>query len=637
MSSPYSALAAKVREKYPDAYKDMSDEQLGKAVIAKYPQYGDMVKASSTPSSTPGGYKAGETPNPLTRASEIITGSPHPIDELKSEIPYYLHHPGEYLKGAAELPFRMASQAMLHPVQTATSLTGGPEFAEDIKARRYGSAAADVGAGALNAFGMAKGAEGARPMAEGTATGLNRLGVPSDLGGVHEALHLPEWTHAGPTHAQKLYEIAVAPTGAKVSEQSNMRESWKRAAPYIADETRGRPIRTGEGGAFRAVGRLQAIQNRLWDQHVAPVVNEFGNYLRSGSPVAQTIRDSFDPFDKANKPSAVKAGDKLADFYDRPMSVSEMATNLKKLNADKGVSQFYSLDPNAQAQLVQADPAIHGKLVARRVLADTLFQAVEDLGGERLGNSFKEVRKDYGALNSMEDQLLNMKVPTPEGIGRRLINTARGVLHPFNVGSTGGYMRVPLDTFLRVNNPNNLVPNAFNILGRSDLTLPKGPDVVVKPPRGLLPPPGGTSEGKPPFGGIRGKERGLTERGPVPGGPSTKLPPRTGYEAANPADRGEALARIPGRSYRVPPGTDIRTPPPGYSTGSTPSVTSQPVPEVEAHVAGLVRAGKLSRGEVMRMVRKGILGQGAATRIFKQAGSLPEPPEATPRNVRGSE
>ena len=47
MSSPYSALAAKVRAKFPGTYDDMSDDALGQAVVQKHPEYQDLVQPPS--------------------------------------------------------------------------------------------------------------------------------------------------------------------------------------------------------------------------------------------------------------------------------------------------------------------------------------------------------------------------------------------------------------------------------------------------------------------------------------------------------------------------------------------------------------------------------------------------------------
>jgi hypothetical protein len=54
-------------------------------------------------------------------------------------------------------------------------------------------------------------------------------------------------------------------------------------------------------------------------------------------------------------------------------------------------------------------------------------------------------------------------------------------------------------------------------------------------------------------------------------------------------------------------------------------------PEVEPHLAELVQSGKLTHGEILRMSRTGVLGEGAAARIFRLARGkgIPPPPAAT--------
>jgi hypothetical protein len=44
MSSPYSALAGKIRAKFPGAYDDLSDDDLGKKIVDKHPEYKDLVR-----------------------------------------------------------------------------------------------------------------------------------------------------------------------------------------------------------------------------------------------------------------------------------------------------------------------------------------------------------------------------------------------------------------------------------------------------------------------------------------------------------------------------------------------------------------------------------------------------------------
>jgi hypothetical protein len=70
MSSPYSALASKVRAKFPGAYDDLSDDALGQAVVQKHPEYQDLVNMSpgamQTAPGAPVTQAPKETPPPKT-------------------------------------------------------------------------------------------------------------------------------------------------------------------------------------------------------------------------------------------------------------------------------------------------------------------------------------------------------------------------------------------------------------------------------------------------------------------------------------------------------------------------------------------------------------------------------------------
>ena len=103
-------LAKLIREKYPDAYKDMSDEDLEKAVVAKYPQYADLVTEpevkgdmSLVPQPTFGEPTASivpEKPKPLAKPKDsfikrlgtsVVSAATHgPIAGLKTLIDPYI-------------------------------------------------------------------------------------------------------------------------------------------------------------------------------------------------------------------------------------------------------------------------------------------------------------------------------------------------------------------------------------------------------------------------------------------------------------------------------------------------------------------------------------------------------------------
>jgi hypothetical protein len=66
MSSQYSALAGKIRDKFPGQYDDLSDDDLGKKVIAKHPEYQDLVQ------SIPGEVPERQTLAPLPKPPGVL-------------------------------------------------------------------------------------------------------------------------------------------------------------------------------------------------------------------------------------------------------------------------------------------------------------------------------------------------------------------------------------------------------------------------------------------------------------------------------------------------------------------------------------------------------------------------------------
>lgn len=198
------------------------------------------------------------------------------------------------------------------------------------------------------------------------------------------------------------------------------------------------------------------------------------------------------------------------------------------------------------------------------------------------------------------------------------------------------------------------------------------PDYVGKPPAGLLPGPGQTYTdlGKQAPGGPRTKTPPIEARGHVPPDKAlAKIPgnvPRTTLPSSG--ERLETPQNVRGVSMEperpmLPPGPPQASPasqagryravgplkiPPETESAPIEEASSfrnnsrgdvemwnekaqrwEPVapdvrakarmPEVEEHITHLVRTGKISRGEVMRMVRIGILDSGSAKRIFAAA------------------
>lgn len=95
------------------------------------------------------------------RFSEVTLGTQHPIAQAQSEWESLKSHPlatvGSALKTAAMAPVNLAYNAVHHPIDTITGMTGGPQFSEDLKNRNYAGMAGDMAGGITNAALLAKG------------------------------------------------------------------------------------------------------------------------------------------------------------------------------------------------------------------------------------------------------------------------------------------------------------------------------------------------------------------------------------------------------------------------------------------------------------------------------------------------
>jgi hypothetical protein len=398
--------------------------------------------------------------------------------------------------------------------------------------------------------------------------------------------------------AQSLYERGVVPSGLSAEDQALMRENFQRAGKYIAPETRDFPIKTGvfnsssSGGSMRSAGIAHRAADNLWQRTVEPIADTYKDVQRPGDTIAGAIRDSFTPLDQQTKSGAVDAGNKLAEFFEgRPITVGEMKNLATQLNNDRAVARFYDMSPNEQAAAELADPSLRAKVAALHGIRESMFDAIGETGGEELGDGFREARKDWGALRSIENQVRGARVPTPMPWWTKAANTVRGSISP---QSKELWLRGS-DTLFNFNNPDRLIPKSFNELGRTDLQPPE-----LKP----------TS---PPVGGV----------------PSRTLPPAGGSQPSNPrAVPGVRDPSFEGRPYGE---TNTATPPIEVQPNSTRILT----PEREGDARRMASTIKPIMGTVQNV-------PGAPPGEAIQMGPQRPAPAATegeftdlPRNLEG--
>lgn len=375
----------------------------------------------------------------------------------------------------------------------------------------------------------------------GMGAGMGMFGLADAAGNKIEANRSPEGKLAS---ASKLSKRALYPESIKAGDEPQVDEEFNRVQKHVGQYTApadkgGTPIEKGPGGALRVAQTARQASQNLWDENVQPVIEKYAGTQRSTPDIKQSILSTISDTDRQVNPARAAATDKLAAQYgDQSIkTVKQMSDRVTELNNDKAVVRFNGMDANEQSQALLGDPSLRGKVAELNALRGKMFNTIGQEGGEALGSKFEESRKDWGALRSYEDRVMNTKVPTPQPVLKRLANTARATV---GAGGPHFYAR-NLDTLFGTDNPNKLLPRAFNKIGEANAARPASPLVFAqpKPTPLMLPAAGGAGSGSAPLGGAagvtpEGQARGLFERGTVgrtpdaqPVGPTARLPRET--------------------------------------------------------------------------------------------------------------
>lgn len=546
------------------------------------------------------------------------------------------------------------AKALAYAVYSGIPVAGPimEKASEKIAAGDYAGAAGTVLAvvlpGVLHTLGPAAG-ETLAHVPENVKTALSK---GSDVAAAAKEAITPGTPESRAASAMKR---AVAPEGLKVEEQAHFRDMMGALQRHIPEYTKGKKIAEGPGtattpgGAELSTKLVDQAQDNLWKDNVEPVAEKIGPLKIPVDNVAQAAKAAATP---ANAESELPAITKYATKFEKgPWTVKQALDEIRDLNNNKSVSRFYAANAQDQSAMLLADPALRGKVAALRSLKDTVFSKAEDEIGPKQVENFKQARRDWGYLNDALDWMNDVRSPNPLPWTTRAMNSIRGIVGLKS--GPGGVAKVAADTLGRKDNPDYLLPRVMNELGKLRGVGRQYVNPITRQPFGALPAIGETGEGDASqiLGGVRGtvngEERGLTESGNVPGGPSTALPavrvgesggapsqfnspatnPNLGVSSATtPIDQG--LARVEGRTYRA--GSTI---PAGTATPEVAIRSNEPA----SRIPGLDRLGKF-RGEQQaivddpattasqKAVAKGLLEKvDAALDVF--SGSHPHPLE----------
>jgi hypothetical protein len=296
----------------------------------------------------------------------------------------------------------------------------------------------------------------------------------------------------------------------KAEGQLESRQTFKQAAPYLAEQERQTPVLNKQPkgplkgqklGVMNYRQNAQAAAGNLWNQ-IEPRARMYETTplepTKAGVTTPEAVRATVNPTEAQLNPGKVAGVQGLADFTGNIKFVGEALQRIQELNADKGVQAYEKALPDKQADLLKGDPTIEGKITAANTLRDQVFDSIEKHGNPEDAGWIRKARSDYGALTEVGKNLGNAQVPTPAPLLTRLANSTRMVLSPTFARE---YLSKPVSTLLDLKNPNRLAAKSSAALGRSDLSPAQPPPVRPTVYNPDLRPPGpvvGPTPGAPP-------------------------------------------------------------------------------------------------------------------------------------------
>ena len=372
---PQHTLAEMVRAKYPGVYDDLTDEQLEAAVLAKYPEYGDLPRTPPPGQpATPIGLRenitramgleqerVGSGQDVLTGIGKSLAGTAIGLGELAGSAGL------NRLTGATPETFEAARQAFAEPVGTE---------------QQIGKTAGEIGQFFVPASRAAKGATWARAGMEAlkdVAVGAGQTG--SLVGGVAAGAG----SLAGPATA-----AVAGKVGSRLQETAKRgivqalgptKERFKAIAERIAPEVLRRGLRgsraglqTQAAGMARTAGRqIDELLTAKGDQVVptASIVDALEAYKR-GAVITRNMRASEIP----DLPAALQNG-----------RAREIGKGLYEVDVPIDRRTIRQVD-SLQRTLAELGPEVEtAKLVALR----RMWEAVVDRAGgfaQKAGRTF---------------------------------------------------------------------------------------------------------------------------------------------------------------------------------------------------------------------------------------------------------
>jgi hypothetical protein len=397
----------KIRAKYPQ-YADIPDTTLAQQIIAKHPEYQDIL--GDMTHTTPVAQSAPADQSDPSYGERVLSDFTAPGKILNEGISLASQGGSNLIPGVAKIGNAIVST----PGALAAPLTAIPGWIGQGVRQALGAPQA-VGNAVVNpiASGLSS-ATGATPFLKKnfpqTAQGLEKASTDiSSLAGATAAVGVADvGAKVLPDIIVKQAESAQAGVKAKIvnnlkrvapptKNELNWGEAADRALPYLKQQNAITPIQEGDGAVRSLAEVTSQAKQGVFDKYNSVIQEHPEITIGEGTAVPDAIRKSaVTPSLEKLYPAKAEAISNFADKFAGPMPVPEVFEHLKTLNAD--LNAYYKMSPEGRAAADATGVPTAAKAAAAEVLRKQAFDALEKNGV----TGVDEARKDYGALNQMQ-------------------------------------------------------------------------------------------------------------------------------------------------------------------------------------------------------------------------------------------
>lgn len=291
----------------------------------------------------------------------------------------------------------------------------------------------------------------------------------------------------------KLYPPPDAPS--KASLAVKYRESIPTVSKYMASEIKQNGIPSKDIGGFEQV--VNNVKNKIWEQ--ADVTNKpYATATVDASSAVDDVMNGLDPTFKKLHPDEVQKIEDALSRYRQPITMTDAQSELARLNAEQ--KPVYDKNGNIVSAMLKTKTILDAENKFADALREKMFDTAESYGDK----SIQPLRKDYGAVKGLSDEVSSMREkqmeankqpvwsgynnPIKRGFYAGVVSHLAG-LNPAMAGAVDAAVTGAGIISKFRNRPNALANRTMNQLKNSNLSAPQYQQYTPPNVRGLLPTP----------------------------------------------------------------------------------------------------------------------------------------------------